>query len=248
MIYFGLLPIKRLFRRGNCFVFGERGDGKDVLFGNIIARSKKPYISNCDYTHDDRYIPLDFSKLDCGKNTWQDFLNGTIKYYEYPYPLGADIYISDTGVYLPSQYNGELDKKFAYLPTFFSLSRHVGRCNIHANTQGLSRPWLKLREQGRRYIRCRGVFKPLMKIGIVVQKVTIYSKYESGVACIEPCRITIPLLATPDARMNAQIYRDKFFNQHGSVKTHFLIYFNKSKHDTHHFEKILKEGKKYGQN
>ena len=84
-----------------------------------------------------------------------------------------------------------------------------------------------------------------MKIGLCVHKITIYSKYESGVSCVEPCRVYVPLLASSEAKMNAQIHKDNFFNQHGEIKTHWFIYRNKSKHDTHHFEKLLKEGKKY---
>lgn len=244
MIYFGLRPIIKLFKRGNCQVFGEKGDGKDVLFGNVIARRKGQYISNVDYTHDDRFIPLDLSLLHCGYNTYEDLLLNRVKYYEYPYPEGCDIYLSDTGVYLPSQYNGELNRKYPFLPTFLAVQRHISNgAGFHSNTQALSRPWDKLREQGRRYIRCRGVFKPFMKFGIVIQRITIYSKYQSGVDCVEPCRIRVPILCLDyNARMNAMIYRDKFFNQHGEVKTHYFIYFNKSKHDTHHFKKLFLGG------
>ncbi len=237
--------IVRLFKKRNCLVFGERGDGKDVLMGNVIARRKGPYVSNVDYTHDGRCIKVDFDQLNCGKNTYQNLIDGDIKYYKYPYPLGADIYISDLGIIFPCQYNKELNKRYPFLPTFFALSRQLGECNFHGNTQGLGRPWDKIREQSQgSFIRCRGVFKPLMKLGLVVQTVTLYSKYQSALDCVEPCRISVPIFAKPEVKLNAQLYRDKFYNTYGSVESHLLIYVNRSKHDTHHFRKVFLEGAK----
>ena len=43
---------KKYFDVGNVAVVGLRGRGKDVLFGNVIARSKHSYVSNLDYTND----------------------------------------------------------------------------------------------------------------------------------------------------------------------------------------------------
>lgn len=236
--------IEDLFEKHNCLVYGERGDGKDVLMGNVIARRKGPYVANMDYTKDGRFIKVDFDALDCGRNTYKNLIDGDINFYEYPYPLGADIYISDLGCYFPCQYNSELNRRYPFLPTFFALSRHLGECNFHGNSQDLGRPWDKIREQSKTYIRCRGVNKFLMRFGIVFQKVTLYSKYESAKDCVEPCRIHVPLFAKRDVKLNAQMHVDKFFNTYGSIKTHYLLYLNKSKHDTHYFRQLFLEGKK----
>lgn len=49
---FPFLRIKKLvkiFNSGSVQVSGCKGTGKDVLFGNVIRRQKKPYISNLNY-------------------------------------------------------------------------------------------------------------------------------------------------------------------------------------------------------
>lgn len=232
-----------LFDAGNCIVYGEKGSGKDVLTGNVMARRSQPYVSNLDYTLDDRFVKLDFDLLDCGKNSYVNFLDGHIKFYDYPYPDGSDIIISDVGVYLPCQYNGELNKRYPFLPTFFALQRHLSDGgSLHCTTQDLKRPWDKLREQSRRYILCMGVIKPLIKFGIVVQRIRTYSLYESAVKQISPCRVTVPFLAKREQILQAQMHRDNYFNTHGEVNEHLLIYLNKSKHDPFYFRKLLKGG------
>ena len=122
-----LKKIQKLFKRGNVSVFGLRGRGKDVLFGNVIARDKKSYVSNLDYTDDSRFIPFDPKDFDCGKNTYINFLNGTLKPYSFPFVKGTDLYISDVGIYFPSQFCNELNRDFKYFPTYFALSRHFAR-------------------------------------------------------------------------------------------------------------------------
>lgn len=240
----GAKYLVKLFDKRNCIVFGEKGDGKDVIMGNVVARQEKPYISNMNYTLDDRYIPLDFNMLDIGGNTWKNFVDGDILYYDYPYPDGADIFVSDLGVYLPCQYNSELNKRYPHLATFFALSRHLGKAGVHGNTQDLRRPWDKFREQAKCYIRARGVNQFLIKLGIVSMKVTFYSNYDSAVACIEPCRVTVPLLANGERRLQAEMHRDNFFNAHGDVYTHHFLFVNKSKHDDRYFKKLLLGGRK----
>ena len=41
--------IVKLFEQGNVCVVGLRGCGKDMLFANVIARRRQPYVSNTDY-------------------------------------------------------------------------------------------------------------------------------------------------------------------------------------------------------
>ena len=238
-----LKKIIRLFEDGNVCVCGQRGKGKDMLTANVIARRRKPYVSNIDYTQDENYQELDYSNIDVGKNAYTDLLRGTVKFYQYPYTMGSDIYISDAGIYLPAQYCNELNRDFKYLPTFFAVSRHVARANVHTNVQHLARLWDKLREQaGDVFIRCR--FCKVFFGKIVVQKVTLYDRYQSALDRVEPCRITVPLIASREVKQNAQIYLDKFRNTYGMVRNGILIYVNKSKYDTHHFEKLFLQGEK----
>ena len=233
--------IIRLFEDGNVCVCGLRGTGKDVLMGNVIARRKQPYVSNLDYTNDERYQVLDFDKINVGKNTYKDLMSGNVKYYAYPYPQGSDIYVSDAGIYLPAQYCNELNKQFPYLPTYFALSRQVSHNNIHVNVQHLGRVWDKIREQSDIYIRCR--FCKVFFGKIVVQKITLYDKYQSALDRVQPCRISVPMFAKKEVKQNAELYLDKFYNTYGSVKNRFLIYINKSNHDTYYFEKLFLGGK-----
>ena len=254
--------IVAMFKMRNVCVCGLRGDGKDMLMGNVVARRKEPYISNLVYTKDGRgYQELDFEKIDCGKNSYLDLIKGKVKYYKFPYISGSDIYISDAGVYLPAQYCNELNKQFPHLPTYFALSRQVSHNNIHVNVQHLGRVWDKIREQSDQYIRCRKCIvifgkliqklqkktnsKWLEKIPLLVfQRITIYDKYQSALDRVEPCRITIPFLAKREVKQQAQMYVDKFRNTYGSVKNHILLYWNKSGYDTFYFEKLFENGEK----
>jgi hypothetical protein len=128
------------------------------------------------------------------------------------------------------------------MPIFQAMSRQVSRNNFHINCQNLNRVWDKIREQSDTYIMCnwcKFLFKRL-----VIQKVTIYDKYQSCVDRVKPCRIHMPIFADRQAKLTAQTYIDSFTNSHGTIKSRLLIYFNKSNHDTYHFEKVFKGVKK----
>lgn len=237
-----LKKIINYFKSGNVCVTGLRGTGKDLLMSNVIVRRDKPYISNIDYTNGVNYQKLNFDLLNNGKNNYTNFINDTINYYEFPYISGSDIYISDVGVYFPSQYCNELNKKYNYFALYQALTRQVSHNNLHINVQNLNRAWDKIREQSDIYIRCNKCF---VIFGWVFQHVTLYDKYESCVSRIKTCRVTIPLFADKLTKQNAQIYIDNFINTHGMVKNLILIYKNKSSYDTYYFEKLLKGGCTY---
>lgn len=229
--------IINIFKRGNVCVFGLRGCGKDVLFGNVIARRRKPYVSNLDYTNDDNFNALDMNKLDCGGNTYKEFISGDIKPYTYPYPMGSDVYLSDSGIYFPAQYCGELNSKFKSFPTYFALSRQVSHNNVHVNSQSLSRTWDKIREQADQYILCRYCFH----IGnLFLMGVTIYDKYESALEKARPWSIKLNGKKTPESKAMLKLQRETYRMQHGNIRNGILIFFNRSKHDTYYFEKFLK--------
>lgn len=233
--------IVKLFKKSNVCVSGLRGCGKDMMISNVIRRRKEPYVANIDYGGE--YAPLDFDHINCGGNTYKNIIKGDVKSYEYPYSKGSDIYISDIGVIFPSQYCSQLNNQFPEVPTFMALSRHLGRCNVHINTQNLNRCWDKVREQSDTYINCRWCKVLNLKfIKIVFQGITIYDKYQSCVDRVKPCRVRVPIF-NKVARMNALTYRDNFINTHGKVKNKLLIYRHKGDYNTYHFYDLLKWGK-----
>ena len=166
----------------------------------------------------------------------------SINYYTWEYPVASDVYISDAGIYFPSQYNGELNKKYKNLPTFMALSRQIAKCKVHTNQQNLGRVWDKIREHSDYYINCR---KCIYIFGFVIQWVTLYDKAESCQNRVQPCRVRKPLF-NAQAKATATTYIDGFFNTHGTVKNMVLFYRNKSKHDSYRFGNIMKAGRYNG--
>lgn len=229
--------IVKLFEDGNVSVCGLRGRGKDMLIANVIWRRKRPYISNVDYGGDSYpFNPLEF---DCGKNTYKDFIAGSIKPYVYPYPDKVDIYVSDAGIYFPSHFCNELNKAYPFFPTFQALTRQLGECNFHFNAQNLNRVWDKIREQSDTYIMCNWC---LVLFGYVLQKVTIYELYDSAVRRVPPFRIPRPLL-NPDRKFQWEMAYQNYLIAHGKIKTRLLLYKNRSNYDTRIFKEMLKNGK-----
>lgn len=232
--------IIKMFEDGNVSVSGLRGRGKDMLIANVICRRKRPYISNVNYGGE--YYPLDMKQFECGRNTFEDFINGTVKQYVYPFPDGVDLYVSDAGVYFPSQHQGELVKKYPYFPVFQALTRQLGECNFHTNAQNLNRVWDKIREQSDMYIACQWVIKPFIRwFGIVVQRVYIYERYQSAVDRVPPFRIPRPLL-NPDRKFQWEMAYQNYVISHGVIQSRLLIYRNKSNYDTRIFKEILANG------
>lgn len=232
--------ILKLFDSGNVCVVGLRGCGKDMLFANVVARRKQPYISNTDYhCKKSPFMKLSFDRLNI-KNNYKNFISGEIVPYDYPYPEKCDIYIGDCGIYLPSQYCNELNKLYPEFPAFYALSRHITDCNVHFNVQNLNRVWDKLREQSDIYIRttsCKVIHK------WVFQSAVVYDKYQSCVDRVEPFKPTPCPLFGKEARAivqqtNAEAKR-RYFELYGNVKRYLLIYKNKSEYDTRLFKGVL---------
>lgn len=230
-----LRSIIKLFEDGNVCVTGLRGRGKDMLMANVVVRRGIPYVSNVDYGGSRfEFIP---GNLDCGGNFYKNFISGDFHPYEYPYPDGTDIYVSDAGIYFPSQYCSELNKQYPHMATFQASSRHLGVCNFHINVQNLNRLWDKIREQSDIYIMCLGckVFG-----SIVLQKVRIYDKYQSCVDRIKPFQVNIPLIGSGQTRYQVRLARASYEASHGSIKDVYLLYRNKSNYDTRFIRELLK--------
>lgn len=239
---FGLEYVIRLFEKHSVAVCGMKGSGKDLLCSNVVDRRGKPYASNMDYKCSGEYIPLKLSDLNC-KNSYDDLINGNIKYYECPYPEGCDIILSDAGIYLPAQYCNELNKKYPYIPTTVSVLRHLNNSRFHYNCQNLNRVWDKIREHCDYYIYCNW---SVYLFGLVIQSITVYDKASSCQDRVKPPVIRTPvhLINDQNAEMNKQIYLDKFRNTYGLTKKKLLIYFNKSNYDTRYFKQLFANGRK----
>lgn len=227
--------LAKLYENNSVSICGKKGRGKDMLTANVIARRKpRYYISNVDYRVKGKtFIRFDPKLLQCG-NDYRNFLQKRITRYVYPYPDNVDIYISDTGVYFPAQYCNQLNNEFRDIPTFCALSRHLGDCYLHTNAQALNRVWDKIREQSDTYIECLSC-KVIGKI--VIQRIRIYERYESALASIPPCRLSLPL--TKEERLNVKIERERYRIQYGEIKEKLLIYVNKSNYDTRIFKTLL---------
>lgn len=162
------------FQQGNVIVFGAKGKGKDLVFQKVIRLRKAKYYSNINYGYDWNHINL--VELELGENTYENFINGTVEIVSKKEELeGADIYISDAGIYLPSQYHYLLDKRYKSLPIFYALSRHLYVNNVHVNTQALNRVWDKLREQADSYFKA---LKTVKFCGLLFTKVRYYETYQ----------------------------------------------------------------------
>lgn len=235
---------KKLFD-SNVMIDGERGTGKDMLFSNVIARRRAPYyISPVDYKITNKIFKKRWIKLDLNKlithNGYKNFITGNFVYYFYPYKDNVDIYLPDCGVYFPAQYCNELNRDYKDIPTFIALSRHLGECNIHCNTQSLNRVWDKLREQSSTYIHCLSC---KVVFGYVFQRIRIYERYDSALQRIAPFRAPFSPNKETRALYNAQ--RVAYQNQHGFIKERLLIYKNKSAYNTRYFRDILEKGEFY---
>ncbi len=226
--------ILKLFRAGNVCVCGLRGRGKDMLMSNVVVRRDMPYVSNVDYGGD--HIEFDPLNYTCGGNTFEEFINGDLKPYVYPHEDGTDIYVSDAGVYFPAQYCKELNKRYGFLSTFMALSRHLGECNFHFNVQNLNRVWDKIREQSDIYIMCNRCIVLFGKL--VIQKVTIYEKYESAVDRVPPYRPP-KVRMNADRRLNLGMEKQRYRTTYGEIKPMLLLYINRSSYDTRVFKRML---------
>lgn len=232
----GLKKIIKLYEQGSVSICGMKGRGKDMLTGNVVVRRGRPYISNLNYGG--LYYPYKYQEIDI-PSTYEDINKGTVKPYEFKYEDGTDIYLSDCGIYFPSQYCNELNKHYRGLPTFMALSRQLGDCSVHTNSQALNRVWDKIREQSDTYILCRKcIYIKCLKL--VIQKITIYDKFESACERRLPLKIPLPFLAGRKLKTEKAIRLAEYEASHGVIKNKFLIYRNKSTYDTRYFKTLMK--------
>ena len=219
------------FSSCNCIVFGKKGTGKDLIFNFVINHRKKPCFSNVQFNQ--KYCKSakigDFS---CRPLTYSNFISGNISPIEKHITENCDMYISDGGIALPSQYHGDLDKIYPSLPIFYALSRHLGNLNIHINTQNLTRVWDKLREQADAYFKTRWS----LKIGpFIFTSFIYYEEYEAAKSSVRPYPIKL-FFAKAESKANFE----QFLATHGEVKKLLICQRVKDIHyDTRIFHNIV---------
>lgn len=223
----------KLFNRGNVMVSGMKGRGKDMAFCIVINEKKKNYISNVQYSDPKKkYQKFDFDTKvwELAGNTYKDLITGEIKPYNYPYPDGIDYYISDAGIYYPAQYQGELVKRYQGAPLFQALSRHLGDCCVHCNSQKQNRVWDKIREQSDTYIVMKKCLV-IPKTKFVWLKAYSYELEESAEK-----QIKMPWFGVGKKAREA---KNQFQIIHGEIKKHTFLTRIPYKYDSRRFKRIL---------
>lgn len=227
----------KLFDAGNVIVSGLRGRGKDLAFCIVINARKRDYISNINYSsHKKKYkcFPLDLKVWELAGNEYTDLISGEVKKYVYPYPDGLDYYISDAGIYFPSQYQAELVKRYKSAPMFQALSRQLGECNVHTNVQNMPRLWDKIREQSDIFVRmhkCKVFRFKVFRKPLCYLTAYLYDKRESCENAVVPPKFGVGKTAK-QAKYNFEI-------AHGKIRK--LSFFARLPYayDSRRFKKIL---------
>lgn len=218
------------FKRSNVIVYGKKGTGKDLIFNYVINKRKDTYYSNIDYGGDYKYIET--GELTTG-NTYLDFIQDDIKVIEKDdLREGKDIYLSDCGIILPSQYDSSLHKIFPSFSSYYALSRHLYNSNVHCNTQSLSRVWKALREQADYYVNTRFT---IHLFGLLVTKVYTYDNYPSAEKNIRPYKLKKGL----NDRTAQELYQE-FESVNGVIKSMYVIQKAKDiKYDTRAYHSYI---------
>ena len=227
--WFKVSKFKKIAKKNNVIVYGHKGKGKDLIFQWMTPR-KKPYVSNTDYGGDQ--IPLNLTLMTDINNDFRDFINGDVhKANKIEKLEGVDWYISDSGVYLPSNEDAYLHKMYKSFPILFALSRHLYNSNIHCNIQELDRLWKPIREQADYYLRAIGTLKlPFL----VVVRVIGYDNYNDAVAKLSP--IKIKLFDKRESKAQKEIAN----SSRGEISKFFIVIPKWRIHyDTRAFHKIV---------
>ena len=222
--------IKKAFVDGSVMVSGRKRFGKDILFQTMINSRKEPYFSNISYGGE--YTHIDMNELLLGDNTYNNFINGNVKQIEkYEKLEGHDVYISDAGIYLPSQADSLLHKLYPSLPITYAVSGHIYNNGIHCNTQRLDRVWKALREQADYFVLMR---KRCLRLPFFfVLFTTEYTKYDSALQELSPMKST---LFNKYSKAEKELYKAK----HGFIKDGLIIVSKRSLHyDTRAFHKVI---------
>jgi hypothetical protein len=220
--------VARQFDRNNMIVYGKKGTGKDMLFQQVINKRKQTHYSNINYGK--TTLPIQMNQLSLYPNTFETLINNKIVKVQPNLVEKTDVYISDAGVMLPSQYDYLLHKKYPSLPLLYALQRHLYNSNLHANVQSLGRIWKPLRELADGYIKCEKV----IWIGpMYIQLFTYYDRYESAERTLLPMKRRI-INGMSDA------ITDQYIATNGIIKQMFTIGLKKNIHyNTRYFKTVF---------
>ena len=221
--------IVKQFERCNIIVFGKKRTGKDLLFQFVVNKRDVPHYANIPYSAKTEIRSVkDFS---CTPNTYKNFIDGTVKVIPKKNAERTDFYISDGGIILPSQYQGDLVKLYPSFPTYYALSGHLTDSNIHINTQVLSRVWDKLREQADGYFM---TLNTLRSGRVFVTSLIYYDRYQSALDTLRP--FPCSFFSSKEKKAMKADYDAK----HGIVK-HMLLFqvLPKSCYDTRYYHRVL---------
>lgn len=226
------------FKRCNVIVYGKKGTGKDLVFNYVINKRNEAYYSNISYSEHTKsriFHKIGLKEVSCEPNDYNAFVNDKIEKTPHLLKEGANIYISDIGVFLPSYMDSTLYKKFPSMPIFYALSRHLYNTNVHCNTQNLERGWKALREQADYYVRCLRTYKVF---GLLITKVITYESYESAKKGLMPIKTR---LLNKYSRAEVDLYNA----QNGVIKSGHIIQTKARIHyNTRAFEKICLKGRR----
>ena len=221
----------RVFSDGNTIVFGLKGRGKDLIFNKAINSRNVNCYANIPYNKQLCTIK-DIRDFSVSPNTFTNILDNDVKIIQKTNMENCDFYISDGGIFLPSQYSNTLIKMYPSLPIYYALNRHLTNSNIHINSQYLGRVWDKLREHSAYYImaeRTRKIF------GFLITKFIVYDKYDSASAKLRPYKVT-GLVTHSESRAN----KEDFESKHGYVKRFWIIQNKKHVYyDSRYFHRVF---------
>lgn len=170
----------------NILAFGPKGTGKDLLFSHVIALRNEHHYSLVPYNKKTEVIKVE--DLNLGENNFKDMVKGVYHKIEPRFNQGEDVFLPELGMFLPCQYNGTLNELYPSFPIFYAGSRHYYEMSIHGNSQALSRPWDKIREQADGYIRTLGVVHEydVLKIHLIY-----YARYNDASNMVLPIKDTL---------------------------------------------------------
>jgi hypothetical protein len=216
------------FERNNVVVFGKKGAGKDMLFQQIINARNKFHYSNIPFGK--KTLPIVMNDISLWPNTYEEMINGKITKIKPNLNERFDIYISDAGVMLPSQYDWLLHKKYPSLPLLYALQRHLYASNMHVNVQSLSRVWKPIRELADGYVLSE---KVIWLGSIYIQFITYYDRYESAERTLLPMKRRI-VNGMSDAIV------DQYIATNGLIKPMYIIGTKKRiQYNTRYFKEVF---------
>ena len=218
------------FKKDNVVVAGKKGKGKDVIFQKVINARKEFYYTNMPTGYGGDYETIKLKDVSCEPNTYREFIEEKVKKSKRRFKEACDIYISDAGVYLPSNMDGVLYKQYPSMPIYYALSRQLANHNIHANVQNFGRLWKALREQADFFVICKKTIKlPFF----LITKCITYDKLQSAEQELLPIK-------TRFMNKYSKAEVDQYNATNGEIKVGWIITRKKSIHyDTRAFENVI---------